>query len=153
MKFFNRLYDITWFGAVVVTSQYQPRLSSITKIFTRRISQSDYSIQIKLNYFNVDLRNNNIVFEELRALLGIGSSQMQFYLTMHSVTPKLNSSRIRADVAKQFLLAHRAISLSSLGVVLQADHRLSSTIPVKRCIRRSNTEWCIPPFALPPFYC
>jgi hypothetical protein len=35
---------------MLMTSQYQPRLSSITKIFSRRISQSDYSIQIKLNY-------------------------------------------------------------------------------------------------------
>jgi len=34
----------------LVTSQYQPKLSSIAKIFSRRISQSDCSIQIKLNY-------------------------------------------------------------------------------------------------------
>ena len=31
---------------MLVTSQYQPRLSSITKIFSRPISQSDCSIQI-----------------------------------------------------------------------------------------------------------
>ena len=37
----------------LVTSQYQPRLSSITKKFSRRISQSDCSIQIKLNYIRV----------------------------------------------------------------------------------------------------
>ena len=30
-----------------------PRLSSITKIFSRRISQSECSIKIKLNYFNI----------------------------------------------------------------------------------------------------
>jgi len=35
----------------VVTSQYQPRLSSMTKIFSKRISQSDCSIQIKLNHY------------------------------------------------------------------------------------------------------
>jgi len=35
----------------VVTPQYQPRLSSITKKFSRRISQSDCSIHIKLNYY------------------------------------------------------------------------------------------------------
>jgi hypothetical protein len=35
----------------LVTSQYQPRLSSIAKKFSRQISQSDCSIQIKLNYF------------------------------------------------------------------------------------------------------
>jgi hypothetical protein len=35
---------------MLVTSQYQPRLSSITKIFSRRIRQSDCSIQIKINY-------------------------------------------------------------------------------------------------------
>jgi hypothetical protein len=92
-------------------------------------------------YIYVDLRNNGIVFEELTALLGIGSSQRQFYLTMHSMTPK-----IQADVTKRFLLAQRDISLSSLGVVLQPDQGLSSTIPVtcKRCIRQSNTEWCTP---------
>ena len=37
----------------LVTSQYQPRLSSITKIFSRRISQSDRNIQIKFNYFTI----------------------------------------------------------------------------------------------------
>ena len=37
----------------LVTSQYQPRLSSIAKIFSRRISQSDCSIQIKLNYYRI----------------------------------------------------------------------------------------------------
>ena len=40
-----------WRMNTLVTSQYQPRLSSITKIFSRRISQSDCSIQIKLNYY------------------------------------------------------------------------------------------------------
>ena len=39
-----------WRMNMLVTSQYQPRLSSITKIFSRRISQSDWNIQIKLNY-------------------------------------------------------------------------------------------------------
>jgi hypothetical protein len=37
----------------LVASQYQPRLSSITKIFDRRISQSDWNIQIKLNYLTI----------------------------------------------------------------------------------------------------
>jgi hypothetical protein len=32
---------------------YQPRLSSITKISSRRISQSDWNIQIKLNYSDI----------------------------------------------------------------------------------------------------
>jgi len=36
---------------MLMTSQYQPRLSSITRIFSKRISQSDWSIQIELNYF------------------------------------------------------------------------------------------------------
>ena len=40
-----------WRMNTLVTSQYQPRLSSITKICSRRISQSDWSIQIKLNYY------------------------------------------------------------------------------------------------------
>ena len=35
----------------LATSQYQPRLSSITKLFSRWISQSDCSIQITLNYY------------------------------------------------------------------------------------------------------
>jgi hypothetical protein len=39
-----------WRMNTLVTSQYQLRLSSITKIFSRRISQSDWNIQIKLNY-------------------------------------------------------------------------------------------------------
>ena len=46
--------------------------------------------------------------------------------------PKFNSSRIRADVAKWLLLAHRVISLSHLLIVLQGlpDLGHSSTIPV-----------------------
>ena len=42
-----------WQMNMLVTSQYQPRLSSITKIFSRRINQSDWNFQIKLNYFNI----------------------------------------------------------------------------------------------------
>ena len=45
-----------WRMNTSVTSQYQPRLSSITKIFSRQISQSDCSIQIKLNYINMKYR-------------------------------------------------------------------------------------------------
>ena len=55
--------------------------------------------------------------------------------------PEFNSFQKRVDVAKSFLLAHRNISLSFLGVVLRGlpDRGRSSTIPVsyKRCIRRS----------------
>jgi hypothetical protein len=39
-----------WRMNTLVTSQYQPSLSSITNIFSRRTSQSDWNIQIKLNY-------------------------------------------------------------------------------------------------------
>ena len=39
----------------LVTSQYQSRLSSITNIFSRRISHSDWNIQIKLNYSSMNL--------------------------------------------------------------------------------------------------
>ena len=43
----------------------QPRLSSITKIFSRRISQSDWNIQIKLNYMCIPeegyFRNERVV--------------------------------------------------------------------------------------------
>ena len=42
-----------WRMNTLVTSQYQPRLSSITNIFPRRISQSDWNIQIKLNYYKI----------------------------------------------------------------------------------------------------
>jgi hypothetical protein len=42
-----------WRMNTLVTSQYQPRLSSIAKMFSRRISQSDWNIQIKLNYLRV----------------------------------------------------------------------------------------------------
>ena len=38
---------------MLVTSQYQPRLSSITKNFSKTISQSYCSIQIKLNYSGI----------------------------------------------------------------------------------------------------
>jgi hypothetical protein len=40
-----------WRMNMLVTPQYQPRLSSITNIFSKRISRSDCSIQIKLNYY------------------------------------------------------------------------------------------------------
>ena len=54
-----RLFHVTiwicrWRMNTLVTPQYQPRfISSITKIFSRWISQSDWNIQIKLNYFEV----------------------------------------------------------------------------------------------------
>jgi hypothetical protein len=54
-RFELRLFHVTiwicrWQMNMLVTSQYQPRLSSITKISSRQISQSDCSIQTKLNY-------------------------------------------------------------------------------------------------------
>ena len=60
---------------MLVTSQYQPRLSSITKIFSKRISQSDCSIQVKLNYkenkfnsakFNFCLANKHFTHEKIQ---------------------------------------------------------------------------------------
>ena len=38
---------------MVVTSQYQHRLSSIMKFFSRHISQSDCNIHVKLNYIQM----------------------------------------------------------------------------------------------------
>jgi hypothetical protein len=58
-RFKLRLFHVTiwiccWRMNTLVTSQYQPRLSSITKILSRRrISQSECSIQIKLNYYTI----------------------------------------------------------------------------------------------------
>jgi hypothetical protein len=54
----KRLFHVTiwidrWRMNTLVTSQYQHRLSSITKIFSRRISQSDWNIQTKLNYIQL----------------------------------------------------------------------------------------------------
>jgi hypothetical protein len=42
-----------WRMNTLVTWQYQSRISSITKIFFRRIRQSDWNIQIKLNYLSI----------------------------------------------------------------------------------------------------
>jgi hypothetical protein len=70
--------------------------------------------------------------------------------TVHTDTrpPIYTSSRIRVDVAKRFILAYRAISLSSLGVVLRdvPDRRRSPIIPVvgKRSTRRPIRAWCTP---------
>jgi hypothetical protein len=50
-----------WRMNMLVTSQYQPRLSSITNFFSRRISQSDCSIHIKLNYICCSEDNVGIV--------------------------------------------------------------------------------------------
>ena len=47
---------------MLVTSQYQPRLSSIAKIFSKRIIQPDCSIKIKLNYIGMIEKNPHIVF-------------------------------------------------------------------------------------------
>ena len=63
----SRLFHVTiwiyrWRMNTLVTSQYQPRLSSITKIFSRRISQSDWNIQIKLNYLHMDSSYIHILF-------------------------------------------------------------------------------------------
>ena len=58
--FYSWLFHVTiwiccWRMNMLVTSQYQPRLSSITKFFSRQIMirQSDCRIQIKLNYFSL----------------------------------------------------------------------------------------------------
>ena len=45
----------------LVTSQYQPKLSNITKIFSRRITQSNWNIQIKLNYYRIKTIHTHIV--------------------------------------------------------------------------------------------
>ena len=42
-----------WRMNMLVTSQYKPRLSSIIIVFSWRISQSDCSIHIELNYFTL----------------------------------------------------------------------------------------------------
>jgi hypothetical protein len=60
-RFLLRLFHVTiwiccWRMNTLVTSQYQPRLSNITNIFSRRISQSDWNIQIKFNYNTVEGR-------------------------------------------------------------------------------------------------
>ena len=57
-RFYLRLFHVTiwicrWRMNTLVTSQYQPRLSSITKISSRRIIQSDWNFQIKLNYISL----------------------------------------------------------------------------------------------------
>jgi hypothetical protein len=57
-----------WRMNTLVTSQ--PRLSSIANIFCRRISQSDWNIEIKLNYvtysnYNVYTRSNQSIFDQL----------------------------------------------------------------------------------------
>ena len=57
------LWICRWRMNTLVTSQYQPRLSSIAKIFSRWISQSDWNIQIKLNYL---ILNNILVLGQVR---------------------------------------------------------------------------------------
>jgi len=57
-RLYLRLFHVTiwicrWRANTLVTSQYQPRLSSKTKILSRRISQSDWNIQIKFNYMYI----------------------------------------------------------------------------------------------------
>ena len=68
--------------------------------------------------------------------------------------PKFNPSRVRSDEANRFRLAHWAINLSSLGVVLRGlpDCGHSSIIQVacRPCIRRLVTEWYTPHFPCNP---
>jgi hypothetical protein len=45
-----------WRMNTLVTPLCQPRLSSIAKFSPRRISQSDWNIQIKLNYLHISMR-------------------------------------------------------------------------------------------------
>ena len=54
-----------WQMSTLVTSQYQPRLSSVTKIFSRPISQSDWNIQIKL-YHIIDNRILQLIVRSIR---------------------------------------------------------------------------------------
>ena len=62
-RFWLRFFHLTiwiclWRMNTLVTSQYQPRLSGITKIVCRWISQSDCSIQIKLNYLALNTNHS-----------------------------------------------------------------------------------------------
>ena len=87
-----------WRMNTLVTSQYQPRLSNITKIFSRRISQSHWNIQINnfLGYnmfYSVQqvscnflfLTNERSYFEVMKFTTGTDSKQtvwnnMQLYI-------------------------------------------------------------------------
>jgi hypothetical protein len=60
----------------LVTSQYQPRLSSITKILSRRISQSDWNIQIELNYLGILI----MFCFQIQDLLSSSISSKMFYI-------------------------------------------------------------------------
>jgi hypothetical protein len=59
---------------MLATSKYQPRLSSITKIFSKWISQSDCSIQIKLNY----------IYMNKKSILALGSHDGCFFFIIHT---------------------------------------------------------------------
>ena len=68
-----RLFHVTiwicrWRMNTLVTSQYQPKLSSITKIFSRRISQSDSNIQIKLNYSCIAIGTLSLIRFHIRTV-------------------------------------------------------------------------------------
>ena len=60
-----------WRMNTLVTSQYQPRLSSITKISSRRINQSNWNIQIKLNYLSITSHLHNKYHSKWTLLISI----------------------------------------------------------------------------------
>jgi hypothetical protein len=66
-----------WRMNTLVTSQYQPRLSSITKISSMRISQSDWNIQIKLNYLDINSSKCSVFIAVLHFTVTVGSSPMR----------------------------------------------------------------------------
>jgi hypothetical protein len=79
-----------------------------------------------------------MTYWQLWPIYGLPCTQaMIFMQSVYSpciyMTSKFNSSRIRADVAKWFLLAHRTICLSSLDVVLHKMINYRMVYPYLPC--------------------
>jgi hypothetical protein len=91
-RFYLRLFHVIiwmcrWRMNTLVTSQYQPRLSSITKIFSRWISQLDWNIQIKWYYSMITSvlkwkTKNTTLSDQLQNPIGKSISLTHKYMTL-----------------------------------------------------------------------
>ena len=105
-----------WRMNMLVTSQYQPRLSGIAKIFSRLISQSDWKIQIKLNYIRMDP-------EEYRSVLNI------FHVKDCTLNPTALKLGILVKVVLFFVLSeNRTHSVGTLHHRCQVTYMCVSSL-------------------------
>jgi hypothetical protein len=120
---------IIWISRMntLVTSQYQTRLSSIIKIFCRRIRQSDWNIQIKLDYFKIqNVNSHNYVFIRTCPALDTPCTSFLSHLTY------LRRTNIKTNIKISALLLYILIILPKILKINFEIFRMTSACYVSK---------------------